>query len=331
MHSTSAIVPAASHSSITAISPMRASPVMGEDSSSCSSMIRPNREMVSAPPPPLFRLEDIIQRVVGEATQAHEARLAERPLGPVTGLKKVDEKMSGRLPPGLVPILGNTGAGKSAFGLQVSTSCGCPSLYISCEMSCAELFRRHMARVCNEYLNRFKSGEMPPSEVEAKAYQAAQAAPQLAIMDATQSYPSPPHILQVAEAVRGESDHLLIVMDSLHSWVESSASGVTEYEALNAGLARLREIAQYLTCPLLVISERNRASAESGGVNAGAGTRRIEYGAEIVFDLHREKDAVPGGQGEVPVSLRFAKNRHGAPGETVPLHFYGALQKFQEI
>ena len=47
-----------------------------------------------------------------------------------------------------------------------------------------------------------------------------------------------------AQAVRGESGHLLIVVDSLHSWAEAAPGGANEYEGLNLAMAALREVDQ---------------------------------------------------------------------------------------
>jgi replicative DNA helicase len=281
--------------------------------------------------PRLCRFSDLLGEVIDEARAAHEARVSGTPRGPITGLKMLDAALGGAFPPGASMVLANTGAGKTALALQAATQNPFPSLYVSCEMSPAELLRRHMARVCGDYLNRFKSGEMTPNEVERKARQAAEAAPLFSIVDATRAYASPLYLRDVAEATRGDARHLLIVVDSLHAWVEGAATGAPEYEALNMGLAALRTLAGQLACPVLIICERNRASMKSGGVNAGAGTRRIEYGAETVIELDRKEDAREDGSGEVEVTLRFAKNRHGAAGKTVPLKFHGAMQRFREV
>ena len=280
--------------------------------------------------PRLCRFADLLGEVEAAARAAHESRVNGTPRGPVTGLKRVDMELAGALPPGPSMLLGNTGTGKTAFALQVAANCRCPALYVSCEMSPAELFRRHMARVTGEYLGRFKSGEMLPEVVVQKARQAAEAAPLLSLVDATRAYASPLYLRDVAEVARGEARHLLIVVDSLHAWVEGAATGAPEYDALNAGLAVLRVLAHQLTCPVLIICERNRANIKSGGVNAGAGTRRIEYGAETVIDLDRKDDAREDGTGEVEVTLRFLKNRNGAAGKATALRFNGALQRFRE-
>ena len=67
-----------------------------------------------------------------------------------------------------------------------------------------------------------------------------------------------------------------------------------------------------------------------GGLSAGAGTRKIEYGAETVLDMERDADKREDAAGEVEISVKFAKNRHGAAGKKVKLYFHGALQKFRE-
>jgi replicative DNA helicase len=131
---------------------------------------------------------------------------------------------------------------------------------------------------------------------------------------------------------KGDSSSLLIVVDSLHSWAEGlgDGTGAGEYEILNAGLKALRELAHSLKCPVLFVAERNRDSMKSGGQSAGAGTRKIEYGTETVFDLDRDMNAKEDGAGEFEISLRLVKNRHGSVGKTIPLQFNGALQRFRE-
>jgi replicative DNA helicase len=68
----------------------------------------------------------------------------------------------------------------------------------------------------------------------------------------------------------------------------------------------------------------------AGGLSAGAGTRKLEYAAETVIELQREADAKENAYREIPITLKIAKNRHGAPGPKVELLFNGALQQFRE-
>ncbi len=294
-------------------------------------------ETPPSPPPPspepqarLIRLSDALADFRADADAAHHARVTGTPRGPVTGLKKLDFELGGAFAPGVHVVHGNAGTGKTAFGLQTASSCLCPSLFVTCEMSIVELLRRHTARITRQFLGRFKSGEMTGADAEALARQAIEAAPLMSFIDATRAPATLQLVHDAAHIVKGDHQHLLIIVDSLHSWAEGHATGAQEYEALNEGIAALRKLAHTLKCPVLVVSERNRDSMKSGGINAGAGTRKIEYGAETVIDLDRSQDAKEDGAGEVEVKLRLAKNRHGAAGKPITLKFNGAVQQFTE-
>lgn len=291
------------------------------------------------PTPRLLRLGQVLGDLRADADAAHHARLTGVPRGPITGFSGVDREISGALAPGLHGILGGPGVGKTALTLQVATSCRYPALYVTCEMAPPELLRRLTARVTGTYLGRLKSGEMSGEDVEALALQACEAAPELVFADATRAPATPKYLLEVAQAVKGEAGHLLIVVDSLQTWtqhlVNAGGLNTSEYESLNASLLALKVLSAELDCPVLYVSERNRAGMEHGGLNSGAGTRKIEYQGETVFDLQRAKDAKGNvkeedGSGEIEVTLTVAKNRHGAVGKRFTLEWNGALQRFRE-
>jgi replicative DNA helicase len=280
--------------------------------------------------PRLARLGDLLGEWEADARAANEARVTQTPRGAVTGLGALDRELGGALVPGTHILHAGPGVGKTAFALQAAASCGCPALYVTCEMSRLELFRRHVARVTSTYLGRLKSGELLPADSLTLAKRGAAAAPRLTIADATTAPASPMWIRAAAEATRDTAEHFLLVVDSVHSWADAIAEGAPEYEALNAGLAALRQLASGLGCAVLTIAERNRASMTSGGLSAGAGTRKIEYGAETVLELSRKEDAIADAGGEVDIALKIAKNRNGSPGGKLSLKFQGALQRFRE-
>lgn len=281
--------------------------------------------------PRLCRLDDLLGAWEQDAEAAHQARLSGTPRGPLSGFRNLDRELGGAFAPGVHIVHGQPGAGKTAFALQVAAGCGCPALFVTCEMSSLELLRRLTANLTGTFLGRLKSGELRPADSVALARRAAEAAPELAFADATQAYANPFWLRDAALATRGEAKHLLIVIDSVHSWAESAAHESTEYDALNAALAVLRGLSHQLECPVLAIAERNRDSIKTGGLNAGAGTRKIEYGAETVIDLGRDPAVREDVLGEVEIKAKFAKNRHGAAGKEVLLNFHGALQRFREI
>jgi replicative DNA helicase len=280
--------------------------------------------------PKLHNLAALLPTYESDAETAHAARLSGKPRGPLSGFPTLDQNLGGCFPPGLSFCHGYPGAGKTAFGLQVAAQCQCPALVVTCEMSPVELFRRHTARVTKTYLGRLKSGEIPPAASLALAQQAIEAAPGLHFVDATQAPASAPYLLDCAKIVKGDAPHLLIVIDSLHAWAESFQTGAAEYDTLNSAISALRGLSHHLGCTVLAICERNRATMDGGGLSSGAGTRKIEYGAEVIFDLRRDLNAKPNGGGEVEIEVRLAKNRHGSPGDGARLLFNGALQCFRE-
>jgi len=298
--------------------------------------------VITPPPPPAgagepstpraLRLGDLLAEWEADATAAHLALTTGQARGPVSPFPSLTCAMGGAFWPGLHIMHGQPGAGKTAFALQVAASCGCPCLFISCEMAALELMRRITARLTGIYLGRLKSGELAPAESLDLARAAAAKAPLLTIADATQAYASRGWIIQQALRCKGEAPYVLVIVDSLHSWAEADPTATTEYETLNAGILALRSIAGAVNAPVLAVAERNRASMKEGGLSAGAGTRKIEYGAETVIDLERPKgaSAEPDMQGEVEISVKLSKNRHGSPGKSFSLLFHGALQRFRE-
>lgn len=281
--------------------------------------------------PQLCRLSDLLGAWENDAQSAFQARTSGVPRGPITGLEALDRELGGCFAPGVHIAHGQPGAGKTAFALQVAASCGCPCLYLSCEMAPLELLRRVTARLTNTFLGRLKSGELRLADSLELARRAVSQVTQLALVDGTRAYASPGYLRECAEIVRGDAPHLLLIVDSLHAWTETAPStGATEYDTLNVALVALKRMAAELGCPILAIAERNRGSMQGGGMSAGAGTRKIEYGAETVIDLERGEGVRADQNGEVEVKAKLCKNRHGAAGKAVCLKFHGALQRFQE-
>lgn len=287
------------------------------------------RESKTEERPQLCRMSDLLGAWEGDAQTAYIARSTGMARGPVTGLSTLDRELGGYFSPGVHIAHGQPGAGKTAFALQIAASCGTPCLYLSCEMAALELLRRLTARTTGTYLGRLKSGELLPQESLALARRGCLSAPELALVDGTRAYASPNYLHECAIITRGDATNLLIVVDSLHSWAESApATGATEYDTLNVALSSLRRLSHALACPILAIAERNRDTMKGGGLSAGAGTRKIEYGAETVIDLERSSETKEDTNGEVEVRAKLCKNRNGAAGRSLGLRFHGALQKF---
>ena len=280
--------------------------------------------------PRLLHLGQLVGEWEADARAAFDARTKGIARGPVTGLKSLDDVLGGVLQVGTHVVHGGPGVGKTAFALQVSRTSGVPALYITAEMRPLELCRRLTASVTETFLGRLKSGEMSPEDSVAKFRQACAAAPQLVIADATDAFASPEWLRQAAAAVRGQSRHLLIVVDSVHAWADSSGVDLPEYDRLNAAVGALRTLAGQLSAAIIAIAERNRSSMSAGGLSASAGSRKFEYSGESVLDLSADEKAPPGPPNETPIVVHVAKNRNGAAGRRLRLNFNGALQRFTD-
>jgi replicative DNA helicase len=280
--------------------------------------------------PRLVKLGQLLDEAQADAEAAHDAYTSGRPRGPITGLASLDRELGGWLQPGLHILHSNSGTGKTALGWQAVTTAKHPALFVSCEMGALELLRRLTARATNTFLGRLKSGELAPAVARQLYERAIATAPHAYLVDATRAYASPEYLLEVAQLAKGQSAEFLLVLDSLHAWVEMLPDErSSEYEAINDGLASLRLLANRLVCPVLVIAERNRSTMKEGGINAGAGSRRIEFGSETVLSLDRK--GKPGPTGSVTVEMVLDKNRHGASGKTITVIFDGATQRFTEV
>lgn len=286
-----------------------------------------------APVPRPVRLKDLVGELVADVTAAAEARAEGRPRGPVTGLEALDELLGGYLAPGVHVAQGGPGVGKTGLVLQVAARCQSAALVVSCEMPILELFRRLIARESNTFLGKLKDGTIGAPAIERLAIETARRLPSLALVDATLGCATAQMIADQAAALRDQAGtgHVLVAIDSLQVWARGAGEGVNEYEAVSAGVVSARSIADTLKAPVLVTSLRNRAGQKEGGMHASKGSGDVEYGAETVIDLTRDKDARPDAAGEVASTITVHKNRHGEAGRAVPLKFCGRLQSFREV
>lgn len=287
--------------------------------------------------PTLTLLADLVGELKTDAEAAFEASRSGLPRGPVTGMAGLDDALGGYLQPGLHILQAAPGVGKTAFALQIASSCGFPALYISAEMPILELFRRLIARETQTFLGRLKSGELSPDKIEALALATARRLPHLAILDAQRDHAEPTVIRDAADGLRARLNaaQCLIVIDSLHVWAMSgkgatAGAPMSEYDALNAALTAAAQIAADVASPLLLIAHRNRAGQDKGGLHTAKGTGSIEYLAETVIELGVPDGATWDGNGEKAVAALIHKNRNGHAGAATGMRFSGRLQQFRE-
>ena len=292
-----------------------------------------------SPTPETIQLSELVGSFVADTEAAAEARRTGRPRGPVTGLSELDRILGGFLAPGVHVLQGAPGCGKTALSLQIASRCFYPCLYVTSEMPVLELFRRLISRETKTFLGKLKTGELGAAEARRLALATVEKLPHIAMMDATGAYAPPALLRDVATGLREKmnAEHVLIVIDSLQVWARSvratdrEAVNASEYDMVNAGLFAAAGIASQLTCPVLLVSHRNRVgNKEQGGLHASKGSGDVEYTAESIVDLTPKADQQPDANGETEVNAKVVKNRHGVVGVTARMRFCGRLQEFKE-
>jgi replicative DNA helicase len=286
------------------------------------------------PIPRLVRPRDLLAEALELAEQRHRAYSTDTALGPrITLSPKLDRELCGHVPNGVTILLGAPGSAKTAFANQLAAQAECPALVVTIEMSPITLLHRHTARVTKTHAAKFRTGEIAPDLCRELFTRTIETMPSLAFLDGTCAPVTVDDILDAALKTKGSEEHLLIVLDSLHSWVRGSgmiAGGASEYTATSAAVSALQRIGAERECSVLVVSEQNRSNMGTDRQEAGADSRAIEYGAEVVIALSRERNAIPDEDDEVPITATIAKNRDGSPGTTIDLRFCGRFMAFRE-
>lgn len=284
--------------------------------------------------PKLLSLSDIGLSYYLDALNRQEALADGRILGPSTGLKGLDEALGGYLTPGVHVLTGSPGVGKTAFGFQIATDCGAPSVYLTVETTPYDLLERHMARKGSPplLLSSLRSGAVAPAQLVDEINGVINPAPQIVIVDARAATADEAIVQRIVEKQGIDKVSTLLVVDSLQLWSRSLGSfnrPLSEYELINEGMKVLSRLAAEKPVAILAISHRNRAGQERGGMFAGKGSGDIEYTAETLLELQQQPDAKPDARGEVAVDLRLVKNRRGPAGQVFKLKFKGEKQSFR--
>lgn len=282
--------------------------------------------------PQVFSMATLAGLVETDAASRHQRHLSGELLGPVPPFEKLQKAIGGFFEPGLHVLHGSPGLGKTAMALQTAARCQTPALFVSCEIGVLQLVWRLMAQFTFNDYNRFRGGYHTPAAVAEIFRTTAQQCPMLHIADGLRAPVKPADLAVMVEGIRKThgSDHLLIVIDSVHAWATGVYSDRTEYDALRDACEELSAHGVSWGVPILGVAERNRASQKEGGQNASAGSRKFEYKAESVFGLDRDPDQTPDPT-STAVLLDISKNRNGeANGQKLNFMFNGPRMLYSE-
>lgn len=285
-----------------------------------------------------YSLASLIEMATADAEKRFIARAEGQPLGPIFPISVINHHIGDCLAPGFHTLHGSPGSGKTTLALQTACCCQFPSLFVTTEMPPVELLRRISSRVTRIPFSQFKSGEMDPEDCRRAFILGAQSAPNLVILDATTAPAEPKDVHRHARRLfrAAGSQHYLVVIDSVHTFARRYLPGYTEYDALDAAISALQQVAlgtpdspdisERTPIPVLGIAERNRSSMKDGGKSASAGHRLFEYAPETVIGMDVvDKTCDPNGMREILISIE--KNRHGDTRE-FRVKFKGPIGEF---
>jgi replicative DNA helicase len=292
-------------------------------------------DFTNIPPSRLGSLEDFRDHCRSRIQSRFEFRRDGYALGPLVGISpEFGQEFGGYFDEGLTVLHGEPGSGKSALASQIAAQCGCPCLYVSFEMGREVLINRHLAREDDEYLGKFRSGEMGPKRWDALFEKAFVNNPNLAhlkIFDATKGKVTTDEICDAAISTKGDFAHLLVVLDSAHAMVRGLrlGGGKSAYDATEEAITIIQQLSAELECTILLVAEQNRSSRGTRKQDAAANASIYEYGTNHVIALLRDPDCKPDSEGEIPISAVFCKNRSGQQGVEVGLKFKCSTMRFR--
>lgn len=239
--------------------------------------------------------------------------------------------MGGFLSVGTHYLHGAPNVGKTAFANQIAACCGCPALIVSTEMTGRELFLRQIARTTDTPIRILLGGTCSTHQIVALAKATAAQMPQLCVLDATATPASIEEIQEGVRTLHDDSGHMLLVIDSLHSWSRRHGIGQSEYERITAGTSLFESLASLEKISVLLIAERSRGTMVSGGMHAAKGSSSVEYSARSVWSLDNETEGKSGTSDTLSVGLHVAKCKDGPSDITVRFCFRADRMRFEEV
>ncbi len=250
-------------------------------------------------------------------------------VGLKTGISILDKATGGLRPGNYAVLAGVTGKGKTTLATSITESVcrqGKAVLYISAEMTPAELMERMLAAKSDIYLSRIRNGRLRDGDVNNDWGRLADADAKIAQWK-LRIIGKPLSVPEIAAAVRkfGQDLHRpvdLVVIDYLQ---KMKGPGNSRYEQVSGVSGNLKNMALDLGVPLLVLAQLRREVGQSGRkpcLHDLKETGETENDADVVLLLHHPPDNGPDvfDQDQYEVWLKIDKNRNGPetpwPSET---------------
>lgn len=251
--------------------------------------------------------------------------------GVSTGLKPLDNVLSGMQASNLIILAARPGTGKTAFSLSVARHVAVekkePVGFFSLEMSKEELIDRLLVAQANIDSWKLKTGRLGTQEYARISDAMGVLADSPIYIDDTPGM----SILEMrtkARRLASEFGLKLLIMDyiTLARPSRPMESRVLEVGDISMGL---KNLAKELKIPVIALSQLNRSVEHRGGNRPQLSDLRdsgsIEQDADVVMFLYRDND-----EDLEAVKLNVAKHRNG-PVATIDLRFVGSKMQYFAI
>lgn len=257
--------------------------------------------------------------------------------GLATGFDELDTKTSGLQPSDLIIVAGRPSMGKTSLALNIVEHAAMEGdgvvLVFSMEMSAEQLVMRMLSSLGRIDQTRMRNGDLKEDDWPRFTSAVAQLRDKALFIDDTPAL-TPIELRTRARRVAREAGNLgLIVVDYIQLM-----RGSLDYENRTTEISEisrsLKAIAKEMRCPVVAISQLNRAleiRADKRPVmsdlrDSGA----IEQDADVILFIYRDEVYNPESPDAGTAEIIIGKQRNGPIGR-VRLSFIGNLTKFENL
>ena len=309
---------------------------------------RPSDELLDLAEQEVFRIAEgrlkeggpqgvrsLLEKAVDRIEELYKSR---NPItGLATGFDDIDKKTAGLQPSDLIIVAGRPSMGKTALALNIAEHAAMEgagaTLVFSMEMPAEQLVMRMLSSLGRIDQTRMRTGEMHEDDWPRFTSAVAQLRDKQLFIDDTPAL-TPNDLRTRARRVARESGNLgLIVVDYLQLMrgsgrVENRTTEISEISR------SLKAIAKELRCPLIAISQLNRALENRTDKRPLMADLResgaIEQDADVILFIYRDEVYNPESPDAGSAEIIIGKQRNGPIGR-VRLSFIGNLTKFENL
>jgi replicative DNA helicase len=275
---------------------------------------------------------DLLPEVLKEMASRKEAvkEKGTAAVGLPTGIKKLDTFLGG-LQEGVHILGAEPGMGKTTLTLQIASKVAerFPAIFVSFEETLNRLALKALCQQASLEMKRYADGYGEIEKLRQSVQEFGYRLKPLYLIEGTSRLTVAQLKAKGLQAMaRHKADQCLIVIDYLQRWAASRGNFNDFRHVVGSLISELRELANRLHSPVLVISSQNRGGQGSGNLTSFKESGDLEYSADSALLLIKgEGNPTPPAR---PVSLKIAKNRFGDIGE-IKLIFRPEIGKFGEV